>query len=152
MMSRYPPGKDRTMKQAGTAGRILLGMVIVFIVVSRAATPVTAAPFAYVANSGSSTVSVIDLANNTPVATVPVSAGPFGVAVHPNGSAVYVTHPYESTASLVSVIATATNTVTTTITVGLGSMGVTVHPSGTTFYVTNSDNPSVSVIDGTHSE
>ena len=38
---------------------------------------------AYVANFGSDTVSVIDTATNTVVATIPVGLNPFGVAITP---------------------------------------------------------------------
>jgi YVTN family beta-propeller protein len=44
----------------------------------------------YVTNAGSNTVSVIDPATNTVVATVPVGSGPAGVAVTPNGTFAYV--------------------------------------------------------------
>src|SRR4051812_3951689 len=51
-----------------------------------------AAPFAYIANSRSNTVSVIDTASNTVVGTpIPVGNGPEGVAVNPTGTRVYVT-------------------------------------------------------------
>jgi YVTN family beta-propeller protein len=49
------------------------------------ARPAEAAPFAYVTNGGSS-VSVIDTATNTVVATVGVGSLPFGVAVTPDGN------------------------------------------------------------------
>jgi YVTN family beta-propeller protein len=42
-----------------------------------------AAPFAYVANYQSDSVSVIDTASNTVVATVPVGSQPVGVAITP---------------------------------------------------------------------
>ena len=71
------------------------------------ATPAEAAPFAYVANGGSNTVSVIDTATKTVVATVGVGMGPIGIAVTPDGTHVYVANA----SSNVSVIATATNTV-----------------------------------------
>ena len=54
-----------------------------------AACPAEATPFAYVANSGDGTVSVIDTATNTVVATVTV-ANFGGVAVTPDGTHVYV--------------------------------------------------------------
>jgi YVTN family beta-propeller protein len=44
----------------------------------------------YVANSNDSTVSVIATASNTVTATIPVGAGPAGLAVTPDGSTVYV--------------------------------------------------------------
>ena len=71
--------------------------------------------FAYVANLFGDNVSVIATATNTVVATVPVGAGPFGVAVNPNGAFAYVVNSF---ANNVSVIATATNTVVATIPVG----------------------------------
>ena len=74
-----------------------------------------AAPFAYISNFGSSTVSVIDIATNIVVATVPVGAGPVGVAVNPAGLFVYVANQNSNN---VSVIDTRTNTVVATVTVG----------------------------------
>ena len=51
---------------------------------------VCASPFAYITNSGNSTVSVIDTATNNVTATVDnIGTNPFGVAVSPDGSKVY---------------------------------------------------------------
>jgi YVTN family beta-propeller protein len=47
-----------------------------------------ATPFAYISNSGSDTVSVIDTATNTVTTTIPVDDTPLGVAVTPDGSRV----------------------------------------------------------------
>ena len=58
------------------------------------------------ANSNSNSVSVIDTANNTIVATVGGVGSPFGVAITPDGTRAYVTNQ-ESTN--VSVIDTAIN-------------------------------------------
>jgi YVTN family beta-propeller protein len=81
-----------------------------------------AAPFAYVSNYGEhadgSTVSVIDTATNTVVATVTVGTGPIGVAVTPDGKHVYVTNQGGGHSNTVSVIETATDTVVATVTVG----------------------------------
>ena len=77
--------------------------------------PAAAEPFAYVANLSSNTVSVIDTATNTVVATVPVGSDPFGVAVTPDGAIAYVANFISNT---VSVIDTANNTVVATVTVG----------------------------------
>jgi YVTN family beta-propeller protein len=65
----------------------------------------------YVANRGSNTISVIETATNTVVATVSVGANPFGVAVTPDGTRVYVAH---RSSNNVSVIDTASNTVVAT--------------------------------------
>jgi len=48
--------------------------------------------YAYVANSGGTTVSVITMATNTVTATVTVGSEPVGVAVTPNGAYAYVTN------------------------------------------------------------
>src|ERR1700688_479938 len=66
--------------------------------------------FAYVTNSSSSSVAVIDTATNTVIATVGVEGRPIGVgvALTPDGSRVYVAN---SESNSVSVIDAATNTV-----------------------------------------
>ena len=73
------------------------------------ARPAEAAPFVYVANASAATVSVVDRALNSVVATVPVGQSPRGVAITPNGKFVYVTN--WAAPGSVSVIATASNTV-----------------------------------------
>jgi YVTN family beta-propeller protein len=75
-----------------------------------------AAPFAYITNSGSNNVSVIDTATNNVTATIFVGFDPSGVAVTPNGKNVYVTNTNNGDPGTVSVIDTATNTVTATLT------------------------------------
>ncbi|MGA7384174.1 MAG: YncE family protein, partial [Methylocella sp.] len=96
------------------------------------ARPAEAAPFAYVANVASNSVSVIDTATNTVVATIPVRAAAEGLAVTPDGTHVYVTN---ISSDHVSVIATATNTVVATVAVGSYADGVAVTPDGTHVYV-----------------
>ena len=86
-------------------------------------------------------------------ATVPVGAGPYGVAVPPDGDRVYISNPGSDT---VSVLDTVTNTVTATIPVNAGSTGtclgntpcngVAVTPDGRKVYVGNRGLNSVSVI------
>ena len=101
------------------------------------------------ANEYSHTVSVIDTATNTVVKTVAVAVGsfPFGIAVHPDGSRVYVAN--EGSGG-VSVIDTATNTVVKTVTVVDSTdtpFGVAVHPDGSRVYVANEGSHTVAVID-----
>ena len=55
-----------------------------------AAGAMAAGPKAYVGNFSDSTVSVIDTATGTVVATVPVSTGPHGMAITPDGRMAYV--------------------------------------------------------------
>src|SRR5271169_3483921 len=124
-----------------------------------------AAPFAYITNYDSGNISVIDTVTNTVTATVNLGAAnvvahPWGVAVAPDGTKVYVTelnnvetdnkHP---TYCSVAVIDTATNTVTATVPVGsyyidgiyltdANPYGVAVSPDGTKLYVVaNADYP-----------
>jgi YVTN family beta-propeller protein len=52
--------------------------------------PAQGADLAYIANEGSDNVSVIDTAAQSVIATVPVGSEPFGVAVNPVGTRVYV--------------------------------------------------------------
>src|SRR5580704_15684911 len=94
------------------------------------------------------TVSVIATATNMVVNTITVGNDPYGVAVSPDGSTVYVTNHFDGT---VSVIATATNTVVgSAITVGTVNStfpeGVAVSPDSKTVYVANNGSGTVSVI------
>ena len=66
---------------------------------------------------------MIASATNTVTATIPVGQLPYGVAVTPDGSKVYVVNFGEPGPGTVSVIATATNTVTDTVPVDIGSYG-----------------------------
>jgi YVTN family beta-propeller protein len=108
------------------------------------------APYAYITNAGSNTVSVIDTATNTITATVPVGSNPNGVAVTPDGTKVYVANSdWDNVFAIdtVSVIDTAINNVTATVDVGGSPSGVAVTPDGTKVYVTNDGSNTVSVID-----
>ena len=100
------------------------------------------APFAYITNATSNTVSVIDTASDTVTATVPVGNGPTGVAINPAGTRVYVANLLSSN---VSVLNTATNTVIATVALPNGPTGLAINPAGTRLYVGNND--AVSVID-----
>src|SRR5258708_11308914 len=75
----------------------------------------TRAQNAYITNLGPYTVSVIDTATDTVIATIlPVGLVPFGVAVGPDRSNVYVTNNGSPTGT-VSATDTATNTVRATL-------------------------------------
>jgi YVTN family beta-propeller protein len=82
---------------------------------------------AYVTNGSSNTISVIDTASETVVATIPVGVIPFGVAITPDGTRAYVTNIQDNT---VSVIDSATNTVIATIPVGNSPEGIAITPNG----------------------
>jgi YVTN family beta-propeller protein len=87
-------------------------------------------------------VSVIDTATDTVITLVTVGVNPFGVAVSPEGSKVYVTN-----SGSVSVIDTATNTVVDAIPVGSGPTGLALTPDGSKLYVADTLSNAVSVID-----
>lgn len=99
--------------------------------------------YAYITDTGSNTVSVVDTATNRVTATVPAGSSPYGVAVSPDGTKVYVTNSgsvysinpannYSDVMSIgiwpvrfsskynVSLIDTATNRITNTVDVGKG--------------------------------
>lgn len=74
-----------------------------------------AATFAYITNARGDSVSVVDTASNTVLATVPVGYFPVGVAVTPDGARIYVANEGSSD---VSVIASASNALLATVPVG----------------------------------
>ena len=108
---------------------------------------------AYVANADTNTVSVVDTASNTVLATIPVGPIPFapiGIAITPDGTRVYVTNagdPFDRANGTVAVIDTATDTVVATISVGILPEAVAITPDGTRAYVANTGTSTVSVID-----
>lgn len=82
---------------------------------------------AYVGNFKDNTVSVIDTASGTVVATVAVAAGPHGMAVASDGRLLYVSGDGSST---LSVLDTITNRVARAIEVGKAPHGVAIAPDG----------------------
>ncbi|GIH16786.1 YVTN family beta-propeller repeat protein [Rugosimonospora africana] len=102
--------------------------------------------FAYVTNSNyhtNSPMTVVDLATNAVVASIPVSGDQGYLAFDPTGTRVYAGNWTNG----VSVVDTATHTVVATITVGWRPTGVAVDPTGTRLYVANGLDDTVSVID-----
>jgi len=126
----------------------LLSTALVLMLVNIAG----AAPFAYITNSVSNTVSVIDTSTNTVVGNpIPVGNYPYGVAISPDGTKVYVANSDNpGTVSVIDTVATSPtyNTVIKTVTVGQYPYGVAVSPDGKKVYVTEGYDPGqVSVID-----
>src|ERR1700730_16395281 len=101
-------------------------------------------PFLYVPNEGDATVSVIDTANDSVGATIPVGGAPDTAAVSPDGAYVYVA----CESGVVSVISTASNSVVATIPVGTGAADIVAFsPDGTRAYVAHYYGGTTSVID-----
>ena len=102
--------------------------------------------FAYIVNNDGGTVSVIDTASNTAVATLTVGTLPIAIAITPDGTKAYVSNAQDNT---VSVIDTASNTVVVTLTVGTFPTFIAITPDGEQAYVVNESGSTVSVIDTT---
>lgn len=92
---------------------------------------VHAEPFAYITNQGSHDVSVIDLASQKVVATVPVGRSPAGVAASSRAGRVFVSNPDSKT---ISVIDMHTQQVVDTLEAGEGPVGIDVAPDGSHVY------------------
>ncbi len=81
----------------------------------------------YTANVGPGTVSVLDMAERTTVAVIPVSGMTQRISISPDGSMVFTA---DQTKPQVAVIDTATNTVKTWIALPSVGYGTTVTPDG----------------------
>jgi YVTN family beta-propeller protein len=141
-------------------GQPNLGHVVTTIDVGRYPVGVAVDPatdLVYVANGGSSSVSVIDGMTNKVTATIALGTEPEGIGVVPSTDMIYVAQPDGQSAGAVAVINGRTNTVVGSIGVGQGPWGVGVNTVSGTVYVGNQggDGPStsyagtVSVIRGT---
>ena len=93
----------------------------------------------YVANRHDGTVSVIDGASNTVIATIPVGERPFAIVVNPTTDRVYVANRNDGTVSVIA-----------TVRVGAFPLGVGVNSSTNRVYVWANlqEDGTVRVIDG----
>ena len=89
------------------------------------------------------TVSVINTANNSEIATITVGDGSYGIAFDSANDRMYVTNYSDNT---VSVISTATNSVIATVSVGEYPYGIAFDSENNRMYVTNYGGDTVSVI------
>ncbi len=90
-----------------------------------------AAPFAYITNQGSHDVSVIDLASQQVVATVPVGRSPAGVVASSRAGKVFVSNPDSKN---ISVIDMSSQKVIATVPAGDGPVGIDASRDGTRLY------------------
>ncbi len=127
------------------------GNISPFTAINTSASPVTATisatpvsiGYAYIANSISNDVSVVNTITNAVVATIPVGQTPTSVSVSPDGTRVYVTNQRANT---ISVINTATNFVISTIAVtAFSPSSIAVSPDGKELYVVNLNSNNVLV-------
>ena len=124
MKTEYAPIEKMFRRVSQLLGLMVLALAA-FTQMSNAATAPTAK--AYVANFKDDTVSVIDTATGKVIATLPVAAGPHGMAVSPDGSTVYVSGDKSST---ITVIDTATDRVAQNIEIGKTLNGLAMKPDG----------------------
>jgi uncharacterized repeat protein (TIGR01451 family) len=134
------------MERVRTSALVLLGFLLSLSVPPLPLASPVGGPFAYITNFMSNSVSVIDTATNTVVATIAVGSRPIGVAVSPDGLRVYVAN---YAGSSVSVIDTAANAVIATVSLASPfPIGIAVSPDGSRVYVTHDATTGhVSVID-----
>lgn len=108
--------------------------------------------YAYIANGGSDTVTVIDVKNLRQDRVIAVGIHPVSLATSPIRNEVYVVNsgsadPDQNKPGSVSVIDAETNRVDATIPVGLTPQSIDVGPEGKRAYVANEGSNTVSVID-----
>lgn len=111
--------------------------------------------YAYIANGGSDTVTVVDVKNLRQDRVIAVGIDPVSLATNPVRNEVYVVNTGSADRSQnkpgsVSVIDTETNQVVATIPVGLAPQSIEVGPDGKRAYVPNRGSNSVSVLDLEH--
>ncbi|HUM95692.1 MAG TPA: PASTA domain-containing protein [Candidatus Competibacter sp.] len=107
---------------------------------------------AYITNYSGGTVSIIDPATDKLVDNIPSgigNTGPSGIAVHPDGTKLFVVNrpQFGRSTGSVSVINLIDRRVMATIPVGAAPLGVAVNPTGERVFVTNEGSFSLSVID-----
>ena len=100
--------------------------------------------FAFVSNSSSGNVSVVDLAQMSVVGTVAVGVSPWDTALTPDGKKLLVSNQGGDTVSVVDV---NSRSVVKVIDVGKAPMMIAITPDGQSAYVTNRDSHTISTID-----
>ena len=103
---------------------------------------------AYVTNSLSDNVSVLDLTTNTVVGLpISVGIGPVKVAITPDGNTAYVVNSRTGSDNVSAIDLTTNTVVGSPIPVGTNPSGIAITPDGNTAYVPNFLSDDVSVID-----
>lgn len=136
---RTQPGPPvRSLRLLAVLGTTLL--MCTFVLAGQSEAQPTSAR-AYIANSVSGSVSVIDIASRATVSTIPVNQPNF-IAAAPGGRTIYVT-----TDVGIAVLDTSTNAVAHTIPLPFGVQGLAVSPDGSRVYAIASDAKALLVID-----
>lgn len=101
---------------------------------------------AYVVNSSSGNITVVDTASMQAYSPIGVGVAPQKIAATPDGTKFLITN---SGSASVSVVDAMTNRVVGTVPVGNGATDIKISPDGTRAYVSNRDDGTISVIDTT---
>jgi len=97
---------------------------------------------AYIPSLNDRNVSVVDIAAQKLIKTIPLGDQPYGACVSPDGKFVYVVNGY-----VVSVISTETNTVIGTIPANAYGYDVVISPDGTKLYLIDGNYDQILVFD-----
>jgi YVTN family beta-propeller protein len=101
---------------------------------------------AYVTDSGSNTVQVVDLAQRKVLSEVATGRYPHGLRISPDGSTIAVANLEDNSISLIDVAASKESA---RVPVGKAPVQVSWAPDGNTVYVTLRDEDAVAVVDAT---
>jgi YVTN family beta-propeller protein len=127
-----------------TAKSTLLGLVLAGALLASAPGIALAGPKAYVGNFADNTVSAIDMSTGTVVATIPVAAGPHGMAIAADGGKVYIVGDGSSS---LDIIDTASDRVTKTVDVGKTPNGLALTPDGRLLLVAVAGEDKIALLD-----
>src|SRR5947207_1950813 len=101
-----------------------------------------AQPYAYVANAGTISVTIVNRATNLVVGSITTPKAPLGVDVSPNGAELYIAHN-----GGVAIASLTTNRVTVNIPLVSYAENVAVSPNGAWAYATMPGIAKVAIID-----
>ncbi len=145
-----PADASSTIKKRRRIGRLFFALALLLFALTGCRRhhfpkyPTNFREFAYVTNTGSNTVTVLDLVNLRQDRTLSVGSEPTGIAANPAKNEVYAIN---SGSGNVSVIDATRNRVAATIPVHRKPYFISVDSTGTRAYVANSGSNNVSVID-----
>jgi YVTN family beta-propeller protein len=138
------PVRSAALRRDTLTVRLVRAMACLLALASLATFASAAGLKAYVGNFKDNTVSVIDTAAGAVVATVPVGAGPDGIAITPDGKTVFVSG---ASASTVAVIDATTDKVVQTIEIGKGPQGLAMTADGRILLVAVNGDDRVAIVD-----
>ncbi|MCK5417807.1 MAG: beta-propeller fold lactonase family protein, partial [Desulfobacterales bacterium] len=122
--------------------KYIVGHIIVLLCTSYPIWAIAVPPWVYVTNNRSNSMTIIDSAKDTVIATIPVGKEPHEIAITPNGNRVLVCNAQDNTVSVID-----SNIEVATIPTERYPHGVAITPNGKKAYVVNFMADSVTVID-----